>query len=102
MKRVQAGVERFLPSLAVSASRESAQRDSGREYKRDPMQAVRSQRVLMLGSGCHFNAGSSADLAELSLQDKTFTWVVDSQGGPFDDQVRVVSKGEVRRLLLGR
>ncbi|RWW71876.1 hypothetical protein BHE74_00020348, partial [Ensete ventricosum] len=66
---------------------ESAQRDSGSEYKRDPTQAVRSQRVLMLSLGCHFDSGSSADLAELSLQDKTFT-----RGGPYDDQVIV---GEV-------
>ncbi|RWV85967.1 hypothetical protein GW17_00052186 [Ensete ventricosum] len=49
------------------ASRESAQRDSGREYKRDLTQAVRSRHVLMLGSGCHFDEGSSADLVELSL-----------------------------------
>ncbi|RZS23100.1 hypothetical protein BHM03_00055964 [Ensete ventricosum] len=30
----------------------------------------------MLVSGCHFDAGSSAVLVELSLQDKTFAWVV--------------------------
>ncbi|RWW03645.1 hypothetical protein GW17_00033174 [Ensete ventricosum] len=52
----------------------------------------------MLSSGCHFDP---SDLAELFLQDKTFAWVVDSREGPYDDQVRVISNGEVRRLLLG-
>ncbi|RRT72267.1 hypothetical protein B296_00003041 [Ensete ventricosum] len=33
---------------------------------------------------CHFDSGSSADLVELSLQDKTFT-----RGGHYGDQVRV-------------
>ncbi|RRT35141.1 hypothetical protein B296_00054550, partial [Ensete ventricosum] len=57
---------------------ELAQRGSDREYKRDPTQAIRSRPVLMLGSGCHFDAGSSANLAKLSLQDKTFVPVVGS------------------------
>ncbi|RWV91821.1 hypothetical protein GW17_00045854 [Ensete ventricosum] len=55
-----------------TASRESAQRDSSHKYKRNPTQAVRSRRVLMLGSGCHFDAGSSTDLAELSCKIRPF------------------------------
>ncbi|RRT80324.1 hypothetical protein B296_00013485 [Ensete ventricosum] len=73
MKGVQAGVERFLSRLAV----ESAQRDSGHKYKRNPTQAVRSRRMLMLSKGCHFDAGSSADLVELSCKIRPFLgwWV---------------------------
>ncbi|RZS10627.1 hypothetical protein BHM03_00041877 [Ensete ventricosum] len=51
-------------------------------------------------SGCDFDAGPS-NLAGLFLQDKTSSRVVGSRDGPSDDQVRVVLKGEVRRLLLG-
>ncbi|RWV91589.1 hypothetical protein GW17_00046120, partial [Ensete ventricosum] len=39
------------------ASKESTQRDSGREYKRGPTHVVRGQRVRMLSSSCHFVAG---------------------------------------------
>ncbi|RWW80066.1 hypothetical protein BHE74_00011607 [Ensete ventricosum] len=49
--------------------------------------------------GCDFNAGLS-NLAGLFLQYKT-SRVVDSRGGPSDDQVRVDSKGEVCVLNLG-
>ncbi|RWW67797.1 hypothetical protein BHE74_00024723 [Ensete ventricosum] len=42
----------------------------------------------MFGSSYHFDTGSSVDLTELSLQDKTFVRVVSSWGGPSDDQAR--------------
>ncbi|RWV98284.1 hypothetical protein GW17_00038879 [Ensete ventricosum] len=58
-------------------------------------EVVRGERVQMLSSGCHFDAGPSDDLAELFLQDKTFARVVGSGGGPSDNQVSIVSKGEV-------
>ncbi|RRT48413.1 hypothetical protein B296_00015467 [Ensete ventricosum] len=51
-------------------------------------------------SDCDFDA-SLSNLAGLFLQDKT-SWVMGSRGGPSDDQVRIISKGEVRRPLLRR
>ncbi|RWW38063.1 hypothetical protein BHE74_00056736 [Ensete ventricosum] len=60
-----------------------------------------SRHVRMLDWGCHFNAGSS-NLAKLFLQDETFSQVMGLRGDPSDDQIGVVSKGEVRRLLLER
>ncbi|RRT44744.1 hypothetical protein B296_00055582 [Ensete ventricosum] len=51
-------------------------------------------------SSCHFDAVPS-NIVELFLQDNAFSRVVGSRGGPSDDQVTTIVKGDVRYLLLG-